>query len=184
MSEKPELDVRPHPKKTDYGIGIIGCGWVVKNYHLPAYRARGLNVVAVADLKQEELDFVREKFGIEKCFRDYREMLELREVEIIDLSIRAFGRVEIVEHCAEAGKHLLVQKPFARSMDEGRAMVAATNRAGVKLGVNSHYRWLNVFRGAWQLIQQGTIGTPYYISEEMVGDQDYVYYHVMLDRRW
>jgi len=49
-------------------------------------------------------------------------------------------------------------------MDEGRAMVAAANRAGVKLGVNSHYRWLNVFRGAWQLIRQGAIGAPYYIS--------------------
>lgn len=184
MAAKPELDVRPHPKKTDYGVGIIGCGWVVKNYHLPAYQAAGLRVVAVADLKQEEVDFVRGKFGIERCFRDYREMLELPEVEIIDLSTQTFGRVEIVERCAAAGKHLLVQKPFARSMDEGRAMVVAANRAGVKLGVNSHYRWLNVFRGAWQLIRQGAIGDIYYISEEMIGDQDRIYYHVMPDRRW
>ena len=181
---RPELDIRPCPRRTDYGIGIIGCGWVVKNYHIPAYRARGLNVVAVADLQPGELDFVRDRFGIEQCFRDYREMLALPEVEIVDLSTRTPGRVEIVEQCAAAGKHLLVQKPFARSMDEGRAMVAAANRAGVKLGVNSHYRWLNVFRGAWQLIRQGVIGDIYYIGEEMVGDQDRVYYEVMHDRRW
>jgi len=184
VAAKPDLDVRPHPKKTDYGIGIIGCGWVVKNYHLPAYRACGLNVVAVADLKQEELDFVRDRFEIERGFLDYREMLELPEVEIIDLSTQAFGRQEIVEHCAQAGKHLLVQKPFARSLDEGRSMVAAANRAGVKLGVNSHYRWLNVFRAAWQLIRQGLIGEVYYLSEEMLGNQDHIYWHVMPDRRW
>ena len=181
---RPELDIRPHPQKTGYGIGIIGCGWVVRNYHLRAYQAHGLKVVAVADVKPEALDFVRNEFGIERGFRDYRELLALPEVEIIDLSIQAFGRGEIVEQCAQAGKHLLVQKPFARSLEEGRAMVAAANRAHVKLGVNSHYRWLNVFRGAWQLIRQGAIGDVYYISEEMIGDQDRLYWDVMPERRW
>jgi len=41
----------PLPPKSDYGIGIVGCGGIVNYAHLPAYRANGLNVVACFDVK-------------------------------------------------------------------------------------------------------------------------------------
>ncbi len=181
---KPELDIRPHPKKTDYGIGILGCGWVVKTAHLPAYKRCGFNVVGIADLREGELEFAHNEYGLQHTFTDFHDLLALPEVQIIDLSTQTFGRAELVEACAAAGKHVLVQKPFSRSLADGMRMVAACNRAGVKLGVNSHYRWLNVFRGAWALLRQGAIGEVYYISEEMVGDQDHIYWDLMPERRW
>jgi predicted dehydrogenase len=168
----------------DYGIGIIGMGWVASNYHIPAYRAGNFNVVAICDIDKEVLETAQKKWGIEKVFTNYKEMLELKEVEIVDVAIRTFGRVPIVVDCAKAGKHLLVQKPFARSYHDGLAMVEAAEEAGVKLGVNSHYRWIPAFRGAHSLIEQGYIGLPYYIIDEMSGNQDDAYYHAMPERRW
>lgn len=139
---KPELNIRPHPKKTDYGIGILACGWVVKTAHLLAYRRCGFNLVGVADLREEELAFARSQFGIQHSFTDFHDLLARPEVAIIDVCTQTFGRAELVEAGAVAGKHVLVQKPFARSIADGMRRVAACNRAGVKLGVNSHYRWL------------------------------------------
>lgn len=46
-------------KKRDYGIGVIGAGWVFYNYHMPAYRRAGFNVVAVSDIKDEMLERVK-----------------------------------------------------------------------------------------------------------------------------
>lgn len=184
MSEAPDLDVRPHPKQTGYGIGVIGCGWVARNYQLPAYRHAGFNVVAAADIAPRALNTVCDEFDIKRRFDDFREMLKLPGVDIVEINVPAFNRAEIVARCARAGKHLLVQKPFARSMAEGRLMVEAARQAGVKLAVNSHYRWLNVFRAAHLLVQGGWIGEPYHIHSWMFGNQDDVYVHEMPERRW
>lgn len=182
---RPEVDYRFHPgAKMDYGIGIVGMGWVADNYHMPAYNVGGFNVVAICDRDEEVLERAQKKWGIGKAFTDYREMLKLSEVEIVDVAIRTFGRVPIIVDCAKAGKHLLVQKPFARSYRDGLAMVKAAEEAGVKLGVNSHYRWIPGFRAARSLIEQGYVGQPYYILDQMSGNQDDAYYHDMPERRW
>jgi len=179
-----ELDWKINVKKKDYGIGVIGAGWVAKNYLLPSYKKAGFNLVAVADIKKESVELAQKEFGIEKGFTDYHEMLKMKEVQIVDITIPTFGRVQVVKDVAKAGKHMLVQKPFTRSYKEGLEMIEAAENAGVKLGVNSHYRWLSRYRCAYLLLKQGYIGEPVLIIDEMRGNQDYVYYHVIPERRW
>ncbi|MFQ6079492.1 MAG: Gfo/Idh/MocA family protein [Thermodesulfobacteriota bacterium] len=183
----PQLELDYKPKlgaKTDYGIGIIGTGWVANNYHLPAYRKAGFSVVAITDINKEKVEATGRHWGIEKVFTDYHQLLELDEVQIVDIATPTFGRLEIVENAAAAGKHMLVQKPLARQYADALAMVEAAEKAGVKLGVNSHYRWLPNYRAAYNLLQQGLIGEPFLIIDEMHGNQDFVYYYQMPERRW
>jgi len=143
QATEPGVDYKPRlGAKTDYGIGIIGMGWVASNYHMPAYKLANFNVVATSDINEDALKSAQERWGIEKGFTNYKDMLELEEVEIVDVATRTFNRTPIVVDCAKAGKHLLVQKPFARSYQEGLEMVEAAEKAGVKIGVNSHYRWI------------------------------------------
>jgi hypothetical protein len=73
--------------KTDYGIGIIGCGSIVNHAHLPAYRKFGFKVVACCDIREEAARQTAERFGIPKWFTDYRHLLDLPEVEIVDIAI-------------------------------------------------------------------------------------------------
>lgn len=186
MFEKTRFDlpkILPDYQKKDYGIGIIGSGWVVNNYHLPAYRAAGFNVVACCDTDKEKAESTARRFGIDQWYTDYRQVLELKDVEIIDFAIGPVGRLPIVQDCAAAGKHVLAQKPFTRTMEEGNAMVKACDDAGVKLGINSHYRWLRVYRQAYNLIRMGVIGEVYAIFDWMFGDQDEVYYEASV-RKW
>jgi predicted dehydrogenase len=171
-------------KKKDYGIGVVGAGLVFHNYHMPAYEKAGFNVIAISDVRDEALERAKKVWGVEKTFKDYRRMLELDEIEIVDIATPTFGRVEIVKDAAEAKKHMLVQKPFARSYREGLEMVQAAEEAKVKLGVNSHYRWLYAFRAAHTLIKEGYVGEPFFIYTDMVGNQDYLYYFALPERRW
>jgi predicted dehydrogenase len=124
------------PPKTDYGIGIIGCGSIVNHAHLPAYRKFGFKVVACCDIREEAARQTAERFGILKWFTDYRHLLDLPEVEIVDIAIHQQGRVEIVQAAAQAGKHILIQKPFAHDMENALAMVEVCEKFGVKLMVN------------------------------------------------
>jgi predicted dehydrogenase len=181
----PELHYRIEQRDwTECGIGIIGLGWVVQNYHLRAYRRGGFRVVAVADLKEAVVERTKEQWGVPIGHTDYRALLDNTEVRIVDVSTRTFGRKQIVLDCIRANKHVLCQKPFARDYREAVEMVEAAESQGVRLAVNSHYRWLCHFRAARELLGAGCIGEPYYITVDMLGSMDRLYWDELPERRW
>ncbi len=160
------------PPKTDYGIGIIGCGGIVNHAHLPAYRKFGFRVVACCDIREEAARQTAERFEIPHWCTDYRELLSLPEVDIVDIAIHQQGRVEIVQAAAEAGKHILIQKPFAHRLEDALAMVEACERAGVKLMVNQQARYAPGHRLAKLLIDGGWLGQVFHLTHHVRGNQD------------
>ncbi|GBC99859.1 1,5-anhydro-D-fructose reductase [bacterium HR17] len=162
----------PLPPRTDYGIGVIGCGGIMNNAHLPAYQKFGFRVVACCDIREDAAKATAERFSIPRWFTDYRRLLELPEVDIVDIAIHQQGRVEIVQAAAQAGKHILIQKPFAHTLDDAQAMVDACERAGVKLMVNQQARYAPGHRFAKLLIAQGWLGEVFHLTHHVRGNQD------------
>jgi predicted dehydrogenase len=160
------------PPKTDYGIGIIGCGSIVNHAHLPAYRKFGFRVVACCDIREEAARQTAERFGIPKWFTDYRHLLDLPEVEIVDIAIHQQGRIEIVQAAAQAGKHILIQKPFAHNMENALAMVEVCEKFGVKLMVNQQARYAPGHRFVKLLVEGGWLGEVYHLTHHVRGNQD------------
>jgi predicted dehydrogenase len=160
------------PPKTDYGIGLIGCGSIANHAHLPAYQKFGFRVVACCDIREDAARQTAQRFGIPKWFTDYRRLLELSEVDIVDIAIHQQGRVEIVQAAAQAGKHILIQKPFAHRMDDALAMVEACEKAGVKLMVNQQARYAPGHRFAKLLIERGFLGEVFHLTHHVRGNQD------------
>jgi len=186
MSIGPQLriDWKPKlPEGADFGIGIIGAGFVAMDYHLPGYAKAGFRVLAVADLREEAALAAQNRFGIPHAFTDYRYILDMPEIDIVDILTPRAGRLQIVRDVAAAGKHIMSQKPLASTYAEARAMVEAAEAAGVRMGVHLHYRWLPAYRAAWVLLRQGYIGQPLLLSHRMVGNQDATYYEDAR-RRW
>lgn len=171
---RPEDYLPRMPHKRDQGIGIIGLGGVARNAHLPAYRAAGFHVAAGADPVQELRAKVTSDFGIEQVHADYHYVLDNPAVTIVDVTLpnTVAERAQIIHDAIDAGKHLLVQKPFAHSLAEAVAFVEHAERTGVLLAVNQNGRWNPSYRAARTLIRQGSIGTPYFITHEMRIDQD------------
>ena len=68
-----------------------------------------------------------------------------------------------VEAAAAHGLHVLCQKPFAPTLDDARAMIAACKRAGVLLSINENWRWRSWYREVKRLLDQGLVGSPRYM---------------------
>jgi predicted dehydrogenase len=155
----PELNYQPQfPKKYKPGIGIIGCGGIVKGAHLPAYQKNNLNIVGVYDIKPEATEGVTEKFGVKKVFKSVDEMLASPEVEVVDIATHPAQRIELMRKAIAAGKHILAQKPLALDVNEAKKVVDEADKKGIKIAVNQNGRWSPPWRVATLLLQQGAIG--------------------------
>src|SRR5512144_1583674 len=137
-----DLDYKPHlPPKTDYGIGIIGCGGIVNYAALPTYRKHGLNVVGCYDVRPEAAEKTAAEFGIPKVYRTLEEALGDPAVEITEISVPPWVQLEIACKVIDAGKHLLCQKPLSDNLSHAAEIVRAARAKGVKLAVNQQLRW-------------------------------------------
>ncbi len=144
-------------------FGVIGVG-VIGSSHLQALmKQKNAKVTAIADIKEEVLKAVAEKFGVKKCFKDYRDLLALNELDAVVVSTPPFNHAEITCDAAEAGKHVLCEKPMAMNSKEAARMVKACNKAGVKLGIcSSRFKLTPPAEMAKQYITEGKVGRVYY----------------------
>ena len=85
-----DLDYKPHmPPKTDYGIGIVGCGGIVQYAVLPTYKKHGLNVLASHDINHATAESVAAEFDIPNVYENLEELLANPAIEIVEISVPA-----------------------------------------------------------------------------------------------
>jgi len=144
-------------------LGVIGVG-VIGKYHLQAIASqKNARAIAVADINEEALKSAAEKFKIEKCFTDYRDLLALKDLDAVIVATPPFNHAEITCEAAAAGKHVLCEKPMAVNSREAAIMVDACRRAGVKLGIcSARSRLTPQAEMAKQYISEGKLGEIYY----------------------
>lgn len=121
----------------------------------------GAQLVGISDEQPERMREAQQNFSIpeELVFTDYRECLEKARPEVVILCPSTATHAEWVEKVAPFGAHLLVEKPFAASLQEADRMIAAADRAGVRLAINWPMRWYRSHALAHELAtQQALIG--------------------------
>jgi predicted dehydrogenase len=148
------------PPKTDYGIGVVGCGGIVNYAHLPAYRAHGFRVVACHDRDRAAAERTARDHGIPRVAADLDDLLADPAVAIVDVAVTPWAQAEVAERAIAAGKHLLCQKPLAMDYPTAARLVGLAEAAGVKLAVNQQMRWDAGIAVSRQLIAQGALGEP------------------------
>jgi predicted dehydrogenase len=172
-----ELDYRPRLKgRTNLKIGVIGAGRIAQQRQIPSYRWAGLTVDAVCDAKQEALDRAQADYGIERAYQDYHQLLEQKDIDIIDICTNTFPRKQITLDALAAGKHVLSEKPFARTLGDALEMVDTAERNGVHLAIHQPTRWYHPCAIARELIIKGLLGDVFYIELRMHGNQDTAYF--------
>jgi predicted dehydrogenase len=144
-------------------IGIIGAGMIAHRSHAEAFQAvPEAEVVAVADVDRERAKALAEKYGIPQVYGSYEELLARAGVDAVSVALPVFLHAPATIAALEAGKHVLCEKPMARSGAEAQAMVDAARKSGRKLAVY----WRNRFGAraikAKQMIDAGDLGSIYY----------------------
>lgn len=140
------------------GFGVIGLG-VWGETHLKAYSTDPLaRLVGVCDVNEELARERAHEYGAEFVTTDYHELLARDDIGAVSVVTPDFLHREIATAAAEAGKHVLLEKPMATSVDDAQAIADAARRAGVMLVVDFHNRWNPAFAIAKQAIADGELG--------------------------
>jgi predicted dehydrogenase len=156
-----DLDYGVHfAKKLDYGIGICGAGFIVKECHLPAYKKAGFNVKGIYTRTRSKAENLAKIYGIPKVYDSFEELCDDPEIEVIDLAFPPHLQLDLVEKAVVYGKHLLCQKPLAMNLVEAKKIVKLADEAGIKLGVNQNMRYDPAMRSLKTLITKGYLGNP------------------------
>jgi predicted dehydrogenase len=155
-----------------YGIGIVGCGNIVRIAHLPAYRAFGYRVTAACDVVEGAARRVAAEYSIPFATTDIDALLARPDVDVIDLAVPASQRRPLLERIVRAGKPVLSQKPFAMSFPEAEAMVRLCKDAGVPLMINQQARWAPAHRALKLVLDRGVLGHLYSVLHVYRAFQD------------
>lgn len=140
-------------------LAVIGCG-VVSDMHFRGYLARPdrVKVVAAVDPIPERRRHVERAYGVPVTYATIAELVDDAEFDVAVVCTPSHIRLAAVEELAAAGKHLLVEKPLADGLEEGRRIVALADEAGIKLAVDQNFRDHYAFGLARDTIRAGRIG--------------------------
>lgn len=140
-------------------VGLVGCG-KVGTIHAAALRAiPEAELVAVCDANQERAGAFATKYGGQP-FSDMATMLREGDVEAVVIGTPHPLHAEPAVLAAQAGVHVLVEKPMAATLADCDAMLAAARASGVTLGVISQRRFFEPVQRIKAAIDAGKIGTP------------------------
>jgi predicted dehydrogenase len=145
------------------GIAIHGVGQVAYAHAASWMKNPHVRIVAVSSRRRESAEQLAEKLGlvctIHECFED---ALADESVDVVNLSGPNHVHAEQGIAAAEAGKHILIEKPMAITMDENRALRDAVKSAGVRSVVSFVLRWNPLFDNLKSLLGAGAIGRLFY----------------------
>jgi predicted dehydrogenase len=117
--------------------------------------------VAIADSHAQALEEYGREFGVDKRYRDYRQMLDEERPDIVSVCSWDPQHAEMtIAAAARRPKAILCEKPMAASLGEAEAMIIACQRNNVKLAIGHQRRFYSSWREARRLIQEGAIGRP------------------------
>jgi len=144
-------------------VGVIGCGWISEVHLTSLSQLPEANVVAVSDIVEEKARQTAIRFGVPKYYRDYKEMIEKEEIDIVDVLVPTSLHAKVVIDCLEMGKHVIVEKPIAASVEEGKQIIDVVKRSGKKFTVAHNYRFWPKFAKAKEVINRGDIGNVNFV---------------------
>lgn len=137
-------------------VGIAGAG-LMGATHADAWATTGATIAGIVADSAGEAERLAALHGA-RVYPSYAAMLE--EVEIVDICTPTHVHHEQVLAAAAAGRHIICEKPLARTLEQGQAMLAACARAGVQLHVAQVVRFFPQYARARALVQEGAVGRP------------------------
>jgi predicted dehydrogenase len=143
-------------------IGIIGAGQIGK-YHLEMYqKVPAAKIMAIADLNEAEARRVAEQYHIPHVFTDFRDLLDCKEIEAVDVCLHNNLHAPVSIAAMEAGKHVYCEKPMAGSFRDAELMFQTMLSTGQMLNIQLFTPFLKETKAAKALIDSGRLGKIYH----------------------
>jgi predicted dehydrogenase len=142
-------------------VGLIGGGGIV-DAHIRGYRAYAdaIGVTAVADVIDETARRRATELGA-AAYTDFRQMILEADLDAVDICLPHHLHAEAIVSAAQAGKHILCEKPLCLTVEQANQVQQAVTKAGVTLMCAHNQLFLPAVSTAKQLLDQGILGTVY-----------------------
>lgn len=139
--------------------GVLGCAAFAKSTAIPAMKlAHNVELVGIASRTHEKAQEFAQLFDIPKTYGSYEELLADPEIEAVYNPLPNGLHPEWAIKCAEAGKHTIVEKPFANDVTEAEQVSAAAKAHNVLVMEAFMWRFHPMHRRVRQLIRDGALG--------------------------
>jgi scyllo-inositol 2-dehydrogenase (NADP+) len=137
-------------------VGLIGFGLAGRAFHAPVIRAvPGLHLEAILQRKGNE---AAEKYPDVRIARSLDELLAMKEIRLVVIATPNDTHYSFARQCLEAGRDVVVDKPFATTLEEARSLVELANETGRLLTVYQNRRYDGDFQAIRRLLEEGTLG--------------------------
>jgi len=149
-------------KSKNLRFGVLGVGRIGK-IHIGnlATRIPGAELVAISDIAAAELETVATRFGIARTFADYRDLLNLPEVDAVVICSPTDQHYRMIVDAAERGKQIFCEKPIDLSLEKVLAANEEVSRRGVRMMVGFNRRFDPNFLKVRETIAGGQVGQPH-----------------------
>jgi len=143
-------------------LGLIGAGLIMNNAHAPALEALRdrFEIAAICSRTEKSARALAERFGRPPIYTDYRRLLEQPDVEAVDVAVPIALNYEICKAAAQAGKHIICEKPPAANLADAAAAARLPAEYGIVFLVAEQFRYLADMRKARHWVAAGAIGKP------------------------
>ncbi len=147
-------------------IGIVGCGGIANQKHLPAMKANSdlCEVVAFCDIIPERAQKAAEEYGVlgAQVCEDYHELCANPDVEVVHVCTPNVSHCEITVAAFEAGKHVYCEKPMSHSSADAQKMLDAWKKSGKKFTIGYQNRFRPEVQNLKKACDAGDLGDIYY----------------------
>jgi myo-inositol 2-dehydrogenase/D-chiro-inositol 1-dehydrogenase len=148
-------------------FGLIGFGAWGRHHAAAIAGTPGAELVAIAARSEATCDAARHEHPSAFVTSDYRELLRRDDVDVVDVVLPTDLHHEVGRAVLRAGKHLLLEKPMALSLDQCDELQAAAREAGRLLAIGHEFRLSSLWGRVKELVEAGFVGEPQYVLVEL-----------------
>lgn len=144
-------------------VAIIGAGWIAQVAHIPVWKKlENVELVAVCDTVKTRAKAVAEKYKIPQVFTRDEDLLKRDDLDAVDICVPTNMHERLTLDALSAGKHVLVEKPMSRTVEEGEKMVRASRQYKRQLMVAMNVRFRYDATNLKAFVDGGELGEVFY----------------------
>ena len=131
-----------------------------------------VEMTAICDTDKMDLRKAADQFDISACFSNIEDLVNYADFDVASVATPTPVRLEVILPLLEAGVDILVDKPFAETLDHAKAIVACSNETGSLVAVGQNFRYMSGFDSARKYLADCPLGASRHLT------------HILLGRRW
>lgn len=165
-------------------VAIIGCGGIANGKHMPSLsKLEQVEMVAFCDIEVERAEKAAAQYGSEgaKVYEDYQELLKDDSIDVVHVCTPNSSHAEISIAAMEADKHVMCEKPMAKTTEEAKQMVEAAKRTGKKLTIGYNNRFRQDSLHLHKMTERGDLGEVYFAKAHAIRRRAVPTWGVFLD---